>query len=1096
MYDQDTIDQILLGPKVDEEFDLEIVPKMLTDAFARTVSTRLNLLDASSDEKLFQSLEYLNRISAAYEAYATLFPDQENRTSAAFIAASAYQAISEAPRYRPKGSYIDISTVSPDVCAALLFLLAEAHADANDAAKTITTSPKMDVMEVALLECIKNLAIGNIIEIADFDIPDFQSHTEDSERLAFNALLYLLTCGIKSLAKLILGDDKDITEKKMLSAKDMFLRVKKLSSYIDDDEIFEGSRLLNIYGGPLHLANLLLGIEKKVHQISLGMIECPDVVNRKSWKKVIRKMAIQRPYLWKNHRDAIEKGYLTPGVSSAISFPTGAGKSTLTELKIAVSLLLGKRVVFLAPTNALVEQTKRSLYKTFSDVIAYFDNDDRVISDDTVKLGKVTVMTPERCMMSVSIDKEAFIDVGLIVLDECHILHSNKENYSHRGLDSMLVMLNLTGISPNADLLLLSAMMKNTDDIAGWIEDLTGRRCLSLKLSWKPTRQVRGCVVYPASRISELNTILAQQSSINPTGKRLPAPTQRKLTCQPFGLMSLHQTWKTKQRADYALLPLLSGECTLATGKGGSRGGWYLTPNANEVSRNISKASSKAGMKTLVFVQTIVSCESNIKNFLPNESKEKVVLTEDEERLLNIAAQEMGGRDYCYLEVDDENTLKSGAVSHHGLLLPEERNLHESLFNRKDGVDIVFATSTLAQGMNLPSQVVIICGDDRFDRKTNKKQKLQAHELLNAAGRAGRAGQNSQGVVLLIPSKVIGYDDSTGSISRHWMDMKAIFEQSDQCLEIGDPLKVLLDRVQDLISSDGVVEDQTCLYFLRKIKFITVGDEENSTRANLSRSFCAFSARRNNETEWLNSRINTVIRARKKMNEDGLDNWNEEISSTTGFSPEVISRISKLIKDENFGITSEGSVDALLTWLDEDPLLIYKVLNIETIENMFGDWYKKSNNSQEKAEYAIRMFREVLPVWMSGAPLCEVEVAHTMRSKTKKCRSARHFSLRVASDFGFLASIPGRILLEKKKSDPESHDVPIVVATLGNVVREGCDSPEALATRMFFGRSVSRVAARAFHTLIQPLIATGSPTESFDDTRTRIDEAVMKFASQ
>src|SRR3546814_13403972 len=83
--------------------------------------------------------------------------------------------------------------------------------------------------------------------------------------------------------------------------------------------------------------------------------------------------------------------------------------------------------------------------------------------------------------------------------------------------------------------------------------------------------------------------------------------------------------------------------------------------------------------------------------------------------------------------------FRGGAASHHALLLREERDLHESLFKRADGIDVLFATSTLAQGMNLPSEVVIISGDSRFDSGIDKMQKLEAHELLNAAGRAGRA---------------------------------------------------------------------------------------------------------------------------------------------------------------------------------------------------------------------------------------------------------------------------------------------------------------------------------------------------------------------
>jgi replicative superfamily II helicase len=67
--------------------------------------------------------------------------------------------------------------------------------------------------------------------------------------------------------------------------------------------------------------------------------------------------------------------------------------------------------------------------------------------------------------------------------------------------------------------------------------------------------------------------------------------------------------------------------------------------------------------------------------------------------------------------------------------------LCEGFFSR-----LLVATSTLAQGMNLPSEVVIIAGDSRFNQDANRMERLEAHELLNAAGRAGRAGEVSQGI--------------------------------------------------------------------------------------------------------------------------------------------------------------------------------------------------------------------------------------------------------------------------------------------------------------------------------------------------------------
>src|SRR3546814_20736091 len=96
----------------------------------------------------------------------------------------------------------------------------------------------------------------------------------------------------------------------------------------------------------------------------------------------------------------------------------------------------------------------------------------------------------------------------------------------------------------------------------------------------------------------------------------------------------------------------------------------------------------------------------------------------------------MGGAEHCYLQLDYDGMFRGGAASHHALLLREERDLHESLFKRADGIDVLFATSTLAQGLNLPSEVVIISGDSRFDSGIDKMPKL---EIGSASGREKRS---------------------------------------------------------------------------------------------------------------------------------------------------------------------------------------------------------------------------------------------------------------------------------------------------------------------------------------------------------------------
>ncbi|KUY66400.1 hypothetical protein [Burkholderia cepacia] len=60
---------------------------------------------------------------------------------------------------------------------------------------------------------------------------------------------------------------------------------------------------------------------------------------------------------------------------------------------------------------------------------------------------------------------------------------------------------------------------------------------------------------------------------------------------------------------------------------------------------------------------------------------------------------ELGDESALYIDAIEGKFVRWPSLCHHGLLLPTERQLHESLFKRPDGVSVLVATSTLAQGM-------------------------------------------------------------------------------------------------------------------------------------------------------------------------------------------------------------------------------------------------------------------------------------------------------------------------------------------------------------------------------------------------------------
>ena len=958
MFDPVTVGLIGNAPPL-STLDLEELPRRFTNAFAAIVAARVRMRGLVDTEGRTEALDALiakmRRLAAAQEAFVATHPARANRAAAAFVAGAAHQLClmaeiigersstddtaneeddtdetagvrgdldrASASIDLPRSTYVSSIRIAPELCATLLFLIADAQPDAAEMAKRIRRSAQ-NTAEAQLIEAIANLAIGRLAAINARDLPDYTLPSDTSPAgLAVDALLRRLHAGVRTLAREIL---RRPSETEMPSAaRDMFLEVKELA-LMKLDSVFDvgGPVAVSIFPGPLHLANLLVAVSGNLIETGLCRVTAPTGIADPPWWRIIRRAAGRRPYLWRNHRQAIALGYLTPGISAAVSFPTGGGKSTLAELKIAAALLTKRKVVTLVPTLALVDQTAFVLQNAFLDYEVVGDLDDESSFSEIILLPEIIVTTPERCLMLQSLQAEAFADVGLIIFDECHLLHPRSADRSRRSVDAMLCILNLTRTAPAADLLMISAMMQNAQEIAGWIAALTGRKALALDLAWKPTRQARGCVTYPATQVKELERLLRREKQ-RATTKGTSKTVKDQLKAKPFAFFCLRQTWATVDRKDYALMPLLNDAVPFnaSTSKTGS---WYLTPNGNRVAAEIAAAAAGDGLKTLIFVQSTIASEGSVKAFRALLPDRRVKLTETEVQIRKRIVEEMGGPQYCYLEVDSTNHVVGGATSHHAQLLKDERELHKSLFERRDGLDALFATSTVAQGMNLPSDIVLIAGDSRWDDLNDKMQQLDAHELLNAAGRAGRAGESGQGFVLIVPSRVISVDDSRGNIDQHWMSLQGIFAQSDQCLVIDDPLTELLDRIH----SEVRIGDQE-EYLLARLPSGPEADLNGPSRTMLDRSFAAYRNRVEGKSSWVESRIDAVIARRAEQAPVGEISWLAQVASSTGLPIGILVSLSTEIDKGRFAGDTQECVASMFSWLEENPEFMLQLLRLK-----------------------------------------------------------------------------------------------------------------------------------------------------------------------
>ncbi|MCK1732962.1 DEAD/DEAH box helicase [Bradyrhizobium sp. 138] len=1057
MFDPETSAMLRSAPSL-PDLDAQDLPRRLTRHYAQLMSLRLR--GAAASEASDTDNWPLERIADTYEVITSVHDDASVRRASAFVAGTAQQILArkQLPEDAVLRPHVDREQVDPTIAAALLFLAAEQYADAYEAATLIGRERRDQVYEARIIaDHVRDLARGNLAEIiaraGRWRRP--QTLNIELQRQALKALLEALICGIELLASQILSTPvPEATGRRFDSPDAAFRKVLELSSHsAEGDDTLTGD-LFTTYAGPRHLASLLLSASDGIRDAALTRLTPPDGADSNFWKKWLRHRADSAPFVWPNHRQAIAVHFYETGKSAVVVLPTGAGKTTLSSLKIAGTLARKKKVVFLAPTHALVEQLTRDLQKMFpKDLLGSVvssDFDLLMLSDTQLK--EIEVMTPERCLAMLSFAPTVFDDVGLLVFDECHLL-SPQSGKIRRALDSMLCVLAFNHVVPGSDFLFLSAMLKNAAEFADWIAELTARDCVHVDLLWKPSRQARGVVIYQDDEIAAAirGALKIQAAGDKQAGKRakgLRTAAADKLVVQPAAIWGLQHNWLIERRVFCSFTPLLNSRVRLTGELRGS--GIHLKPNSNKVAAAISADAARNGLKTIVFVNTkndAVSTASDIATALGKT----IAPTEDEQSKWDALELELG---------DLKHSLLSGAVAavpHNAAMFRLERELAESMFRRSDGATVIVATPTLAQGLNLPAQLAVLAGDKRASEEG--REDLEAHEILNAAARAGRAGHLANGVVLLIPEPIISFSKGKGLSPDVIKKLRAVLPENDRCVTITDPLEVVLDRL-----ADGENLDRDVRYTINRMALLRESEDEDNEPSmfDFKRSLAAYAARRAAEQKEFDVKVALIKKAVEDDVEDGIEGTVFALASKSGLPANVLVRLRSRISSDagKLPTTIRRWIVWVFAWLKDDEevrtLLLFDVAGAA-----------RASTGRKKAGVVdtdvLNDLRPGIIAWVRGKPINEIEVVlggDPHSGSALSCpRSREMIGSVIPRAISFILSIVSYTVLEL---DPFSEQDDLdreVVESLSTAVRLGFDDLEKLKFATDNADSLGRVQA-------------------------------------
>ena len=380
-----------------------------------------------------------------------------------------------------------------------------------------------------------------------------------------------------------------------------------------------------------------------------------------------------------------------------VSLPTSAGKTRVAELATLMTLSLQQRVLIVTPLRALSAQTERSFRKLFSPLgfsvsSLYGASGASLVDQDALRGRDIVIATPEKLDFALRSDQDLINDIGLIVLDEGHMIGPSDREIRYEMLVQRLLR---RADADKRRIVCLSAVLpdgEELEDLTAWIRsDVAGEPVLS---DWRPTRQRFGYLTWRGSH-AKLNFDLDDNGPyLRRFVEQIPA--------------------KGRQRKPY---PRDNKDLTLFAA-------WRFVDQ---------------GKRVLIYVTQANWVESYARVAVDLVEREYLPTLLDDQNAIHRAVtigQEWLGDDHPVVQA-----LKIGIAIHYaGLPNPFLREVEQLLSTGV--IKVTVASPTLTQGLNINAAVLLIPTLHRAG------QTISGEEFANVAGRAGRAFVDVEGLVV------------------------------------------------------------------------------------------------------------------------------------------------------------------------------------------------------------------------------------------------------------------------------------------------------------------------------------------------------------
>lgn len=395
---------------------------------------------------------------------------------------------------------------------------------------------------------------------------------------------------------------------------------------------------------------------------------------------------------------------LEEGRSVLVAAPTGSGKTVVAEAAIHRALTTGSRAFYTTPIKALSNQKFLDFGRSLGrDRVGLLTGDNSIRGD-----APVVVMTTEVLRNMIYARSGALHELGVVVLDEVHYLQD-----AARGPVWEEVIIHLP---PDVQLVCLSATVSNTTELGDWLSTVRGATTTVVETE-RPVELESWYLVGDRSGPDHF-VPLTVDGSPNPDGHLFDSDPR----------LERRRSGKVRPR--------------------------YRSPRRVET---VELLAEEDLLPAIYFIFSRNACD----DALAACRDAGIRLTDRWERreireVVDQHVERMTDRDLDVLGYDLWlAALEQGIATHHAGMVPPFREAVEACFTRSL-VKVVFATETLALGINMPARSVVIEKLSKYNGE--RHEMLRPGEYTQLTGRAGRRGIDDHGVAVVAWSPFVPFD--------------------------------------------------------------------------------------------------------------------------------------------------------------------------------------------------------------------------------------------------------------------------------------------------------------------------------------------------